>query len=77
MSVDVVYKGIIIKDPLYIDIIVDDKIIVEVKATEKNQPIYETQLLTYLRLKGIKLGLLINFGHEFLKQGISRVANGL
>ena len=49
----------------------------EVKATEKDHPIYETQLLTYLKLTNIKLGLLINFGKSRIKEGISRVVNGL
>jgi GxxExxY protein len=75
-SVQVVYKGAIIKDPLYVDILVDNRIIIEVKATEKIHPIYETQLLTYLRLTGLKLGLLINFGCGQVKDGITRVVNG-
>lgn len=69
--VQVVYKGIIIRDPLYVDILVEGKVIVEIKATEKNHPVYETQVLTYLRLTEIKLGLLINFGHSHVKDGIS------
>ncbi len=77
LPVHVVYKGISIKDPLYVDILVDNKIIVEVKATEKNHPIFETQVLTYLRLTGIKLGLLINFGNSLVKDGVSRIVNGL
>ena len=62
---------------MYIDILVEDKVLVEVKATEKNHPIYETQVLTYLRLTGIKLGLLINFGAPIVKDGVSRVINGV
>src|SRR5215510_9828236 len=58
--VQVMYKGVAIREPLFIDILVEDKVLVEVKATEKNHPIYETQVLTYLRLTGIKLGLLVN-----------------
>lgn len=75
--IQVLYKGTAIKDPLFIDIIVEDKVIVEVKATEKHHQIYETQVLTYLRLTGIKLGLLINFGSPFVKEGISRIINGV
>ena len=77
LPVQVVYKGIMIKDPLYVDIFVEGKVIIEVKATEKNHPVYETQVLTYLRLTGTKLGLLVNFGHAHVKDGISRVVNGL
>ena len=48
--VQVVYKGVIIRDPLFIDVLVEDKVLIEIKATEKHHPIYETQVLTYLRL---------------------------
>ena len=75
--VQVVYKGKAIREPLFIDILVEDKVLIEVKATEKNHPIYETQVLTYLRLTGIKLGLLINFGAPYVKDGVSRVINGV
>jgi GxxExxY protein len=76
VQVDMVYKGLSIKDPLYLDLLVDDKIIVEVKATEKDHPIHEMQLLTYLRLTGIKLGLVINFDKDCVKDGVRRVVNG-
>lgn len=76
LPVQVVYKGVVIKDPLYVDILVENKVIIEVKATEKNHAIYETQVLTYLRLTGMKLGLLINFGNSHVKDGISRIING-
>jgi GxxExxY protein len=64
---------------LYLEdyVYVEDKVLVEVKATEKNHPIYETQVLTYLRLTGIKLGLLINFGAPYVKDGVSRIINGI
>jgi GxxExxY protein len=77
LPVEVIYKGVSIKEPLYVDILADNKVIIELKATEKNHPIYQSQLLTYLRLTGIKLGLLINFGSHHLKDGIARVVNGL
>jgi|SRR4029079_3295671 GxxExxY protein len=75
--VQVIYKGVTIKEPLFIDVLVEDKVLVEVKAVEKYHPIYETQVLTYLRLTGIKLGLLINFGASYVKDGISRIINGV
>jgi GxxExxY protein len=75
--VQVIYKGVSIKEPLFIDILVEDKVLVEVKAIEKYHPIYETQVLTYLRLSGIKLGLLVNFGAPYVKDGISRIINGV
>ena len=58
------------------DLIVDDKLIVEIKSTEKVQDVHKKQLLTYLRLSGLKLGLLINFNQVLLKEGITRIANG-
>lgn len=75
--VRVEYKGVTIRDPLFLDIIVENKVIVEVKATEKNHPLYETQLLTYLRLTGVKLGLLVNFGLPCVKDGLLRIINGI
>ena len=77
VRVPVTYKGEEVREPLVIDLFVEDKLIIEVKATEKDSPIYEVQLLTYLRLTGKKLGLLINFGRKSVKEGISRVVNGL
>jgi GxxExxY protein len=77
LAVPVVYKGITIRDPLFIDILVEGEVVVEVKAVEKNHPIYETQVLTYLRLTDKKLGLVINFGSSRVKDGIFRVVNGL
>lgn len=76
VPVEVNYKGVKIKDPLFLDILVDERIIVEVKAAEKGNPIHEVQLLTYLRLTGHRLGLLINFGARQVKEGIKRVING-
>ncbi|HEU0265417.1 MAG TPA: GxxExxY protein [Geobacterales bacterium] len=77
IPVPVLYKGVEIKKPLYLDLLVEGLIIVEVKATEKHNPIFEAQLLTYLRLTGLNLGLVINFGEKQLRQGIHRVVNKL
>jgi GxxExxY protein len=77
LAVPVLYKNSVVREPLYIDILVEGVVIVEVKATEKLHPIYEVQLLTYLRLTGKKLGLLVNFGQQHIKGGITRVVNGL
>ncbi len=75
--VPVVYKGVSIKEPFYLDVLVEKKVIIEIKATEEKHPIHLNQILTYLRLTGIKLGLLINFGEKCLKDGIGRVVNDL
>jgi GxxExxY protein len=77
LIIPVKYKNAVVREPLCLDILVEKKVIVEVKATEKEHPIHSAQLLTYLRLTGIKLGLLINFGQEHVKHGIHRVVNGL
>lgn len=72
MPVEVYYKGAIVRDPIILDILIEDQIIVEVKAIEKENPIHEVQLLTYLRLTGLRLGLLINFGSRYIKEGRSK-----
>lgn len=59
------------------DLIVNDKLIVELKSLEKMSRVHRKQLLTYLRLADMRLGLLINFGAEVLRDGLARVVNGL
>lgn len=63
--------------PLRLDLLVEGKLIVECKATTKHTPLFESQLLTYLRVTSLKLGLLVNFGAPQVKDGIRRVVNGL
>jgi GxxExxY protein len=58
-----------------LDLLVEDKIIVELKSVEKIQPVHKKQLLTYLRLANKPLGLLINFNESLLKDGITRIIN--
>ena len=69
------YKGNELGIPLRIDLLVEDSVIVECKATSENHPIFESQLLTYLRLSKKSLGLVLNFGQKYLKDGIRRVVN--
>lgn len=69
------YKGTLIENAYRIDILVEDKIVVELKAIEKIDKIHKAQLLTYLKLSKKELGLLINFNVEVLVSGISRVIN--
>jgi GxxExxY protein len=71
------YKGKTLATPLKIDVLVDNRVIVECKSTAEYNPIFEAQTLTYLRLTNLKLGLVINFGTKYVKQGIRRVVNGL
>src|SRR5699024_5661801 len=70
------YKDLRIDNSFFADIIVDKKIILEIKAREIILPVHKAQLLSYLRLTGMKLGLLINFHEEKLKDGITRLING-
>ena len=58
------------------DLIVNDTILIELKSIEQVAPVHKKQVLTYLKITGKKLGLLINFGDETLKDGISRIING-
>lgn len=69
------YKGVKLDCGYRLDILVENRLIVELKACESLQPIHEAQLLTYLKLTGIKVGLLINFNVPVLKEGIRRLAN--
>ncbi|HEA66374.1 MAG TPA: GxxExxY protein [Desulfobacterales bacterium] len=69
------YKGAKLDCGYRLDIVVAGRLILELKACENLQPIHEAQLLTYLKLTGIKYGLLINFNVPVLKDGIRRIAN--
>lgn len=75
VPIPVLYKNREVRDPLYLDILVDNKLIIEVKATGIDYPLYKIQLLTYLRLMKIKYGLLINFGKERVKESVEWVVN--
>lgn len=77
MLLPVNYKGKVLANSLRIDLLVDNLVIVESKATTQYHTVFESQLLTYLRVSGLKLGLVINFGETLLKNGIHRVVNGL
>jgi GxxExxY protein len=71
------YEGIVIDAGYRIDMLVADAVLVELKAVERLMPIHEAQLLSYLKLSGRKLGLLINFNVVHLRDGIKRIVNGL
>ncbi|NGX47236.1 MAG: hypothetical protein K1000chlam3_00609 [Chlamydiae bacterium] len=75
LPIPVIYKNISVRDPLYLDILVEDSVIIEVKATGKDYPYYHAQLSTYLRLANIPFGLIINFGKADVKEGIYRMVN--
>ena len=73
--VPVEFEGIRFEMGFRADVVVNGCLIVELKSVEKLAPVHGKQLLTYLKLTGCRLGLLINFGEELLKNGIKRVAN--
>jgi len=75
VSIDV--EGLRIPDAFRADLVIDDLLIIELKSVDQVKPVFAKQLLTYLRLSGIKLGLLINFGTIRLKDGIERISNNL
>ncbi|MBC8505811.1 MAG: GxxExxY protein [Anaerolineales bacterium] len=76
-SVPVIYKGAELGSPLRLDLLIAEKVIVECKATTQYNEIYEVQTLTYLRLTGLKLGIVINFGEKLVVDGYHRVVNRL
>ena len=71
------YKGLKLGVPLRLDVIVEGIVIVDLKAKEEVTPLDQAQLLSYLRLLKLRLGLIINFHSDLLKDGIHRVVNGL
>ncbi len=70
----VTYQGVQLKAAYRLDVVVDERVILELKAVEKIIPVHEAQLLSYLKLTGMRLGLLIHFNVALLKQGIKRMA---
>jgi GxxExxY protein len=76
-AIPVVYESVHLEEGFRADLIVENKLIVELKSVETIHPVHKKQLLTYLRLANKRLGLLINFGSFLIKDGISRVVNDL
>ena len=77
VPVPVVYDDLEFEEGFRADLIVEERVIIELKSVEHIQPVHRKQLLTYLRLTDRRLGLLVNFGEALIKDGISRIANGL
>lgn len=73
----VFYKGVNLDCGYRLDLVVENKVILELKSVIRFDPIHSAQLLTYLRLSGMKLGMLLNFNVPLMKDGIKRVVNGL
>jgi GxxExxY protein len=77
LFVPIIYKGKTLGSPLRLDLKINDLVLIDDKAVTEWNPIFESQMLTYLRLTKLKLGLVINFGEQYVKNGIRRVVNGL
>ena len=73
VEMPVTYEGIRLDVGYRVDLIVNNAVIVELKAVEKLHPVHDAQLMTYLKLSGIRLGLLINFNTKLIKDGIKRI----
>jgi GxxExxY protein len=71
------YEGVKLELGFRVDLIVDERVIIEIKSVEALAPVHKRQLLTYLKLMDLRLGLLINFNVELMKSGIHRVVNKL
>jgi len=76
VAIPIEYDGETFEEGFRADLIVEDKVIVELKSVEKVSPAHKKQLLTYLKLTGLKLGYLLNFGEALMKEGITRTING-
>jgi GxxExxY protein len=77
VGLPVFYEDIKLELGFRVDLIVAEKVIIEIKSVEALAPVHKKQLLTYLRLMNLRLGLLLNFNVELMKNGIQRVVNGL
>lgn len=76
VSIAIEYRGEIFEEGFRADLIVEGRVIVELKSVERVTPAHKKQLLTYLRITGLKLGYLLNFGEALMRDGITRTING-
>jgi len=76
-AVPIVYGGMRFEEAFRADLIVEGKVILELKSVEQHSKVHAKQVFTYLKLKGLKLGFVLNFGANLMKDGIERVVNGL
>lgn len=77
VPIPLIWNGMLIEECYRADIIVEGKVLLELKSQERILPVHKKQVLTYLKIKALKLGLLLNFGEELMKNGITRIVNGL
>ena len=76
-GIPLMYEGVKMDIGFRSDIILENKVIIEIKSVEAIAPVHQKQLLTYLRITGLKLGLLVNFNEALIKNGIQRIVNNL
>ena len=74
-EVSINYKGNILNSPLRLDLLVENRIVIELKSVEEMRPVYWKQTLTYLRLLNLHIGILVNFSSDSIKDDIYRIAN--
>jgi GxxExxY protein len=77
VPVPIRYKALDVPDAYRLDMLIDGELIVELKATETIEPVHVAQMLTYLKVNGLRLGLLLNFNVDVMKRGIRRIVNKL
>lgn len=77
VPISITYEGITFDEGFRADLIVENVVLVELKSLERMAPVHKKVVLTYLRLSGLRLGLLVNFGAPMLKDGFERLVNGL
>ncbi len=76
VAIPITFDGEIFQEGFRADLVVDEKVIIELKSIARVLPVHKKQLLTYLKLTGLKLGYLLNFGEALMKHGITRMING-
>lgn len=75
VPISISYQGVVFDNAFKADLLVEDRLLIELKSTERHDPVHAKQVITYLRLMKLPLGLLINFGMPTFKDGIRRIAN--
>jgi GxxExxY protein len=77
VPIPLIWNGMLVGESFRADIMVEKKLLLELKSVEKLLPVHKKQVITYLRITELKLGLLLNFGGDLMKNGIIRLVNGL
>ena len=77
LDIPIVYDGLVFQEGLRLDLLIEDKIIVELKAVDQLNPVWEAQIISHLKLTNKRLGFLINFNVPLIKQGIKRYINNI